>query len=68
MRDGKGWFKMAPDSRRPVGRKARNVHGRRVVKFGVFLPNGSNGWVISEAVKPYTPTYEHQKAIVFEAE
>ena len=38
------------------------------MKFGVFLPNGSNGWVISEAVKPYTPTYEHQKAIVFEAE
>jgi len=38
------------------------------VKFGVFLPNGSNGWVISEAVKPYAPTYEHQKAIVFEAE
>ena len=38
------------------------------VKFGVFLPNGSNGWVISEALEPYVPTYEHLKAIVFEAE
>jgi pyrimidine oxygenase len=38
------------------------------MKFGVFLPNGSNGWVISEAVEPYVPTYEHQTAIVFEAE
>ena len=38
------------------------------MKFGVFLPNGSNGWIISEAVKPYTPTYEHQKAIALEAE
>ena len=38
------------------------------MKFGVFLPNGSNGWVISEAVLPYVPTYEHMKAIVLEAE
>ena len=38
------------------------------MKFGVFLPNGSNGWVISEAVLPYAPTYKHLKAIVLEAE
>ena len=38
------------------------------MKFGVFLPNGSNGWIISEAVLPYVPTYEHMKAIVLEAE
>ena len=38
------------------------------MKFGVFLPNGSNGYVLSEAIKPYVPTYEHQRAIVLEAE
>ena len=38
------------------------------MKFGVFLPNGSNGWIISEAIEPFLPTYEHQKAIVSEAE
>ena len=38
------------------------------MKFGVFLPNGSDGYVLSEAIEPYLPTFEHQKAIVFEAE
>ena len=38
------------------------------MKFGVFLPNGSNGYVLSEAIEPYLPTFEHQKAIVIEAE
>ena len=38
------------------------------MKFGVFLPNGSNGYVLSEAIKPYVPTYEHLKSITLEAE
>mgnify|MGYP006174372731 FL=1 len=38
------------------------------MKFGVFLPNGSDGYVLSEAIEPYLPTFEHQKAIAFEAE
>ena len=38
------------------------------MKFGVFLPNGSYGYVLSEAIEPYLPTFEHQKAIAFEAE
>ena len=38
------------------------------MKFGVFLPNGSNGYVLSEALKPYLPTYKHLKAICIEAE
>tara|TARA_B100001094_G_scaffold332530_1_gene405042 strand:- start:24 stop:1091 length:1068 start_codon:yes stop_codon:yes gene_type:complete len=38
------------------------------VKFGVFLPNGSNGYILSKAVKPYLPTFEHNKAITLEAE
>ena len=38
------------------------------MKFGVFLPNGSNGYVLSEAIEPYLPTFEHQKTIVIEAE
>ncbi|MDE0801164.1 MAG: LLM class flavin-dependent oxidoreductase [Rhodospirillaceae bacterium] len=38
------------------------------MKFGVFLPNGSNGYIISKAVKPYLPTFEHNKAITLEAE
>ena len=36
--------------------------------FGVFMPNGSNGYVISEAIQPYLPDYKHQKAIALEAE
>ena len=38
------------------------------MNFGVFLPNGSNGYVLSEAIKPYVPTYAHQKSIAQEAE
>ena len=38
------------------------------MKFGVFLSNGSDGYVLSEAIEPYLPTFEHQKAIAFEAE
>ena len=38
------------------------------MQYGIFLPNGSNGYVISEGVAPYLPTFEHQKAIVEEAE
>ncbi|MBR72355.1 MAG: pyrimidine monooxygenase RutA [Rhodospirillaceae bacterium] len=38
------------------------------MKYGVFLPNGSNGYVLSEALKPYLPTYEHQRKITIEAE
>tara|TARA_Y100000588_G_scaffold91078_2_gene98261 strand:+ start:254 stop:1312 length:1059 start_codon:yes stop_codon:yes gene_type:complete len=38
------------------------------MKFGVFLPNGSNGYVLSEAIKPYIPTYNHLSSISIEAE
>ena len=38
------------------------------MKFGVFLPNGSNGYIVSKAVEPYLPTFEHNKAITIEAE
>ena len=39
-----------------------------MTEYGIFLPNGSNGYVISEGVKPYPPTFEHHKQIVEEAE
>lgn len=38
------------------------------MKFGVFLPNGSNGYLISKALPPYPPTWELNKAVTLEAE
>ena len=38
------------------------------MKFGVFLPNGSNGYIISNAVTPYLPTYQHNLEVTVEAE
>ena len=38
------------------------------MKFGVFLPNGSNGYIISKAIPPYLPTWELNKAVTIEAE
>lgn len=38
------------------------------MKFGVFLPNGSNGHIILKAVEPYLTTYHHNLAITQEAE
>ena len=38
------------------------------MKFGVFLPNGSDGWIISEAIEPFLPTYQHLEAIAVESE
>ncbi len=38
------------------------------MKFGVFLPNGSNGYIPSTASPRYLPTYEHNLAITLEAE
>ncbi len=38
------------------------------MKFGVFLPNGSNGYILSAGNPIYTPTFEHNKAISIEAE
>ena len=38
------------------------------MKFGVFLPNGSDGYILSKAVPPYLPTFEHNKKISLEAE
>ena len=37
-------------------------------KFGVFLPNGSNGYIPSAGSPVYLPTFEHNKAISIEAE
>jgi pyrimidine oxygenase len=38
------------------------------VKFGIFLPNGRNGYIISRASPQYSPTFAHNKAIAIEAE
>ena len=38
------------------------------MKFGVFLPNGSNDYIPSEGSPVYQPTFEHNKAISLEAE
>jgi pyrimidine oxygenase len=38
------------------------------VKFGIFLPNGSNGYMISGAAPQYSPAFDHNKAIAIEAE
>ena len=38
------------------------------MKFGVFLPNGSNGYIISKAIPPYLPTWDLNKAVTIEAE
>ncbi|QTH20167.1 LLM class flavin-dependent oxidoreductase [Rhizorhabdus wittichii] len=38
------------------------------MKFGVFLPNGSNGYIPSAAAPVYLPTFEHNRAISVEAE
>lgn len=38
------------------------------MKFGVFLPNGSNGYIPSAGSPVYSPSFEHNKAISIEAE
>ena len=38
------------------------------MKFGVFLPNGSNGYIPSKASPVYEPTFEHNVAISQTAE
>lgn len=38
------------------------------MKFGIFLPNGSNGYIPSKGSPVYLPTFEHNKAITLEAE
>jgi pyrimidine oxygenase len=38
------------------------------MKFGVFLPNGSNGYIPSTASPRYLPTFEHNLSITLEAE
>jgi len=38
------------------------------MKFGVFLPNGSNGYIPSAGSPVYLPTFEHNKVISIEAE
>ena len=38
------------------------------MKFGVFLPNGSNGYIISKAIPSYLPTWELNQAVTIEAE
>jgi pyrimidine oxygenase len=36
--------------------------------FGVFLPNGSNGYIPSTTSPRYLPTYQHNRVITIEAE
>ena len=38
------------------------------MKFGVFLPNGSNGYIPSAGSPVYLPTFDHNQAISLEAE
>lgn len=38
------------------------------MKFGVFLPNGRNGYILSKAAPLYMPTFKHNLAITQEAE
>ena len=38
------------------------------MKFGIFLPNGSNGYILSKAIPPYMPTWELNRDITLEAE
>ena len=38
------------------------------MKFGIFLPNGSNGYIPSKGSPVYLPTFEHNKQISLEAE
>jgi pyrimidine oxygenase len=38
------------------------------MKFGVFLPNGSNGYIISHNSPVYSPTFAHNRDITLEAE
>jgi len=38
------------------------------MKFGIFLPNGSNGYIPSKGSPVYLPTFEHNKEITLEAE
>ena len=38
------------------------------MKFGVFLPNGSNGYIPSKGSPVYPPTYQHNLDISVEAE
>src|ERR1700712_4974359 len=38
------------------------------MKLGVFLPNGQNGYILSNASPQFVPTFEHMLAITREAE
>ncbi len=38
------------------------------MKYGVFLPNGSNGYIISRNSPVYVPSWEHNLAVTLEAE
>ena len=39
-----------------------------MMKIGVFVPIGNNGWLISTHAPQYMPTFELNKAIVQKAE
>ncbi|MCR6678850.1 hypothetical protein NVV43_25440, partial [Escherichia marmotae] len=41
---------------------------RLMMKIGVFVPIGNNGWLISTHTPQYMPTFELNKAIVQKAE
>lgn len=38
------------------------------MKFGVFLPNGTDGYMMTSAIKPYPPTWELNLQTTLEAE
>jgi len=38
------------------------------MQFGIFLPNGSNGYILSKASPTYIPTYAHLLEITKESE
>jgi pyrimidine oxygenase len=38
------------------------------MKLGVFLPNGQNGYIVSNSSPQYVPTYQHMLDITRECE
>ena len=62
-----GTLWVTPDARSAVASR-QSIEGETAVKFGVFLPNGSNGYIPSAASPVYEPTYQHNLEISLAAE
>ena len=62
-----GPLRVTPDTASAVASR-QSSEGETAVKFGVFLPNGSNGYIPSAASPVYEPTYQHNLEISVAAE